>query len=62
MTFLCGSGEEKGEKLSIPELLARHNVELRLVLDRLVGHKWVVDKKKCKFFVKTVDFCGSQLS
>ena len=33
-----------------------------MVLDRLVMHKWVVDPKKCKFFVKTVDFCGNQIS
>ena len=60
--ILAGTGEDEGENLTVPQLLIKHDREMRKVLDRLVEHQWVVDPKKCKFFVKTVGFCGNQIS
>ena len=38
-----------------------HEKDLRRVLEKLAHHKMVVDGKKCKFFVKEVEFCGHVL-
>ena len=35
-----------------------HDRDVRRVLAALGEHKLVADQKKCKFFVKEVEFCG----
>jgi hypothetical protein len=35
-----------------------HDKDIRRVMDKLAEHHMVVDEKKCKFFVKEVEFCG----
>ena len=47
--------EWKGSK---EETLKAHDTDIRRVLDALAEHKLVADIKKCKFFVKEVEFCG----
>ena len=41
-----------------PEVLRAHDTDIRRVLEALREHKMVADIKKCKFFVKEVEFCG----
>ena len=41
-----------------PEVLQAHDADIRRVLDALKEHQMVADLKKCKFFVKEVEFCG----
>ena len=40
------------------DLLAQHDKDVRRVMDLLKENKLVVDKKKCRFFVPEVEFCG----
>ena len=52
----------KAEENSFEEdLLHLHAAHLRQVLDRLAEQKWVVHPRKCKLFVKQVEFCGHLL-
>ena len=57
--ILIGTEAIEGE--SIPDLLKRHDEEVRRVLDLLVAHKWVADPAKFKFMVERVEFCGHVL-
>jgi len=48
--------------MSIPELLRKHDAEIRKVLDALKKGELIADRKKCQFFVKEVTFCGHVLT
>ena len=51
--ILVGTRAIDGEYIRIT-----HDRDLRRVLDVLKAEKLVADPKKCKFFVKEVEFCG----
>jgi hypothetical protein len=40
------------------ETIQAHDRDIRRVMEALHEHKLVADQKKCKFFVKEVEFCG----
>ena len=50
---LVGTKVEEGE-----DLIAAHERDLRRVLEILKKEKFIIDPKKCHFFVDEVDFCG----
>ena len=43
------------------ELIANHERDVRVVLERLAEHKLIVDPKKAHFFMAEVEFCGHVL-
>lgn len=43
---------------TVQESLRAHDRDLRRVLEALKANKLVADSKKCKFFVREVEFCG----
>jgi hypothetical protein len=51
--ILVGSREVDGE-----DILVTHDRDLRRVMDVLKAELLVADPKKCKFFVREVEFCG----
>ena len=51
--ILVGTRKIEGEDLRVT-----HERDLRRVLELLKNEKLVADPKKCKFFVKEVEFCG----
>ena len=58
--IIAGSDEVLGE--TTPDLLRKHDREIRMVLEALKQGKMVADIRKCKFFVKEVTFCGHVLT
>ena len=52
------SGSFREETDTEEDLILRHYTDLRKVLLLLQKGHWVVDFKKCNFFVHKVEFCG----
>jgi hypothetical protein len=52
--IVVGTDWEGSEEATIEQ----HNRDLLRTLEALKEHKLVADQKKCKFFVKDVEFCG----
>lgn len=51
--IIVGTRVEPGE-----DPIEKHEKDLRRLLDTLKAEKFIVDRKKCKLFVKEVEWCG----
>ena len=54
--ILIGTRAEPGE-----DLVEKHDRDVRRVLDVLKCEELVADQRKCRFFVREVEFCGHVL-
>ena len=60
--ILIGTDQENLENSgSVEEILRRHDLEIRKILDLLREKEWVARFEKCNFFAKEVEFLGHVL-
>ena len=57
---IVGTAATQG--MSEEDLVLKHYLDVRRILDKLAEHKLVAELKKTTFFCRKVDFCGHRLS